>query len=306
MRTYLVALLTAFCLVSITPDADAQNPTRSRGKKAKVKIPYKLAVVPATMANDEIEPIFVEMGNDGWEFQREIPRGNDLILVFSKTPKAPESTPILPQELPYSSPMQPPINIPTNNRTTFGDMTLPSGSYLEHYPEYIPPEPIFPLQSELASMSGTSALESADPLVVDEPLRQPSLPQRIKPQVLPEPRVQPDTIPPSSIPNEPLTAPIKLVGKAQNTTTVIKLKHAPARQMSELLLELYGSEFEMRIVVAPWNNAIVFEATADVTATIRNLVEELDTKFEGDENPSELERMMQPGFDGFGGLGGGG
>ena len=34
----------------------------------------------------------------------------------------------------------------------FGGMTLPSGHYLEHFPQYFPPEPVFPLQGELDSM----------------------------------------------------------------------------------------------------------------------------------------------------------
>ena len=34
----------------------------------------------------------------------------------------------------------------------FGGMTLPSGQYLKHYPQYFPPDPPFPLQQELNSM----------------------------------------------------------------------------------------------------------------------------------------------------------
>ena len=35
----------------------------------------------------------------------------------------------------------------------FGGMTLPSPHYLKHYPQYFPPDPTFPLQRELDSMS---------------------------------------------------------------------------------------------------------------------------------------------------------
>lgn len=35
----------------------------------------------------------------------------------------------------------------------FGGMTLPSPHYLKHYPQYFPPDPAFPLQRELDSMS---------------------------------------------------------------------------------------------------------------------------------------------------------
>jgi hypothetical protein len=34
---------------------------------------------------------------------------------------------------------------------SFGGMTLPSGRYLEHYPQYFPPDPQHPLPRELAS-----------------------------------------------------------------------------------------------------------------------------------------------------------
>ena len=34
----------------------------------------------------------------------------------------------------------------------FGSMTLPSGRYLQHPPQYFPPDPAFPLQNELNSM----------------------------------------------------------------------------------------------------------------------------------------------------------
>lgn len=33
----------------------------------------------------------------------------------------------------------------------FGGMTLPSGRYLQHPPQYFPPDPVFPLQNELNS-----------------------------------------------------------------------------------------------------------------------------------------------------------
>jgi len=36
-------------------------------------------------------------------------------------------------------------------QTWVGGMTLPSPRYLEHYPQYLPPDPSFPLPRELAS-----------------------------------------------------------------------------------------------------------------------------------------------------------
>ena len=39
----------------------------------------------------------------------------------------------------------------TGCQTWYGGMTLPSGRYLEHYPQYFIPDPAFPLPRELAS-----------------------------------------------------------------------------------------------------------------------------------------------------------
>ncbi len=36
-------------------------------------------------------------------------------------------------------------------QTVMGGMTLPTGRYLEHYPQYFAPDPVFPLPRELAS-----------------------------------------------------------------------------------------------------------------------------------------------------------
>ncbi len=38
-------------------------------------------------------------------------------------------------------------------QTWVGGMTLPSPRYLEHYPQYFPPDPPFPLPRELATMT---------------------------------------------------------------------------------------------------------------------------------------------------------
>ncbi|MEY4393662.1 MAG: hypothetical protein RL595_911 [Planctomycetota bacterium] len=41
-------------------------------------------------------------------------------------------------------------------QTHVAGMTLPSGHYLEHPPQYVPPSPVFPLSKELASMEGST------------------------------------------------------------------------------------------------------------------------------------------------------
>jgi len=43
-------------------------------------------------------------------------------------------------------------------QTWYGGMTLPSGHYLEHPPQYFPPDPDFPLEKELATQQGQAAL----------------------------------------------------------------------------------------------------------------------------------------------------
>lgn len=42
-------------------------------------------------------------------------------------------------------------------------MTLPSGFYLKHPPQYLPPSPPFPLPRELASMQAAPAAQPAAP-----------------------------------------------------------------------------------------------------------------------------------------------
>jgi hypothetical protein len=43
------------------------------------------------------------------------------------------------------------LTVSTGCQTWYGGMTLPSGRYLEHFPQYIAPDPVFPLPRELAS-----------------------------------------------------------------------------------------------------------------------------------------------------------
>jgi hypothetical protein len=45
----------------------------------------------------------------------------------------------------------------TGCQTWIGGMTLPSGHYLEHPPQYFPPSPPFPLSRELASQEAVYA-----------------------------------------------------------------------------------------------------------------------------------------------------
>ena len=56
-------------------------------------------------------------------------------------------------------------------QTWVAGMTLPSGHYLEHPPQYIPPSPPFPLSRELASMEAANAAAAgvAVPAVVVPP-----------------------------------------------------------------------------------------------------------------------------------------
>src|SRR5262245_29091791 len=45
----------------------------------------------------------------------------------------------------------------TGCQTWMGGMTLPSGHYLEHPPQYFPPSPAFPLSRELAAQETINA-----------------------------------------------------------------------------------------------------------------------------------------------------
>lgn len=51
----------------------------------------------------------------------------------------------------------------TGCQTWVGGMTLPSGHYLEHRPQYFRPDPEFPLQNELAQMQGYDRLAIGGP-----------------------------------------------------------------------------------------------------------------------------------------------
>src|SRR5262245_40864796 len=66
----------------------------------------------------------------------------------------------------------------TGCQTWVAGMTLPSGHYLEHRPQYFPPEPDFPLQRELNSMLAADRLAAgAGPAApVGAPLEAPVVP----------------------------------------------------------------------------------------------------------------------------------
>jgi hypothetical protein len=58
----------------------------------------------------------------------------------------------------------------TGCQTWLGGMTLPSGHYLQHPPQYFPPSPSFPLSRELAQQQG--AVTGAAPAGVAVPAGQ--------------------------------------------------------------------------------------------------------------------------------------
>jgi hypothetical protein len=71
----------------------------------------------------------------------------------------------------------------TGCQTWTSGMTLPSGRYLEHPPQYFPPSPAFPLSRELATMEKQQAAVTGVPAA-------PGLPDGGVPgggMVLPEP-----------------------------------------------------------------------------------------------------------------------
>jgi len=50
------------------------------------------------------------------------------------------------------------LSLLTGCQTWIGGMTLPSGRYLDHVPQYFPADPDFPLTKELASQEEINAL----------------------------------------------------------------------------------------------------------------------------------------------------
>jgi hypothetical protein len=50
----------------------------------------------------------------------------------------------------------------TGCQTWIGGMTLPSPHYLEHYPQYFPPDPDFPLERELQTQIDYSGIVKTD------------------------------------------------------------------------------------------------------------------------------------------------
>jgi len=51
----------------------------------------------------------------------------------------------------------------TGCQTNVAGMTLPSGHYLQHPPQYFAPSPAFPLQRELATQAGQGAGQAGAP-----------------------------------------------------------------------------------------------------------------------------------------------
>ena len=62
-------------------------------------------------------------------------------------------------------------------QTWYGGMTLPSGHYLDHRPQYFRPDPAFPLEKELATQQGQSALIDNPGRAVEAPGVGPAIPR---------------------------------------------------------------------------------------------------------------------------------
>src|SRR5947199_7014871 len=91
-------------------------------------------------------------------------------------------------------------------QTWTGGMTLPSGHYLEHPPQYFPPDPDFPLQRELnTQLSQAAAATAANPPGLAGPLPPPVVPvgpgaRPEAPGVPPVSPVGPGGAPPAQVP----------------------------------------------------------------------------------------------------------
>jgi hypothetical protein len=78
-------------------------------------------------------------------------------------------------------------------QTNVAGMTLPSGHYLEHPPQYFAPSPAFPLQRELAAMEAqesglAGAAQAPLPVPVPAPVGPPAVPPPPAPLPAPAPR----------------------------------------------------------------------------------------------------------------------
>jgi hypothetical protein len=78
------------------------------------------------------------------------------------------------------------LSVLTGCQTWMGGMTLPSGHYLEHLPQYFPQEPDFPLPRELAYQEEAAGLLA--------PGRVPGQP------IAPGPNQVPNVVPPGPAP----------------------------------------------------------------------------------------------------------
>jgi hypothetical protein len=85
----------------------------------------------------------------------------------------------------------------TGCQTWMAGMTLPSGRYLEHYPQYFPVEPDFPLPRELAYQEETAGLLNRAPLLPAGPVA-PVPPGAIPPGAMP-PGAPPLPMPPPGV-----------------------------------------------------------------------------------------------------------
>jgi hypothetical protein len=83
-------------------------------------------------------------------------------------------------------------------QSNIAGMTLPSGHYLKHRPQYFPAEPSFPLPRELATQQAQNAAAAAanEPL----PAGRPPAPVVPPPAVVPVPNIPPGNAPPAANP----------------------------------------------------------------------------------------------------------
>jgi hypothetical protein len=86
----------------------------------------------------------------------------------------------------------------TGCQTNVAGMTLPSGHYLQHPPQYFAPSPAFPLQRELASMEAAQGQAAVPPGVAPLPA-----PVQAPPPVAPAPGAPAPALAPAPAPAAP-------------------------------------------------------------------------------------------------------
>jgi len=135
-RTFPRAVAAGLIAVALCGPVAGQTPNPWRGERAALPT----APAPRAVAPKPTRQLIIGLGFNSTSGLTGTIEIRDLTPPAPATTKAPRLLKIVgpgPQSLPAGRSVQ----------------TLPSPRYLEHYPQYFPPDPAFPLPRELATMT---------------------------------------------------------------------------------------------------------------------------------------------------------